>query len=45
MKAAKSLLCHQIGIPSPQIVYPEFVIVVVAGVPSTTALFDRLTET
>jgi hypothetical protein len=45
VKAAESLLCHQIGIPSPQIVYAEFVIVVVAGVPSTTALFDRLVET
>jgi len=45
VKAAKSLLCHQTGIPSPQTVYGLLVTVVVAGLPSTRALSDTLLET
>jgi hypothetical protein len=45
VKAAKSLLCHQTGIPSPQTVYALLVTVVVAGVPSTRTLSDTLLGT
>lgn len=44
-KAAKSLLCHQIGIPSPQNVYAESVIVVVRAGPGARTPFDRVGET
>ena len=45
VKAAKSLLSHQTGIPSPHSAYAVSLIILVAGLPSTTALFDKLVAT
>lgn len=45
LKAARSLLCHQIGIASPQTENPVSVIVVVIGGALTRTLLDRVIET
>jgi hypothetical protein len=41
VKATRSLLSHQTGIPSPKIVYAEVIVVVVAFA-RTMTLFDKL---
>lgn len=41
VKASRSLLCHQIGIPSPQYTYGDSVMVDVPAEPATRIVFDR----